>query len=55
MAMCSQRTMVYEEARQRHPCRWCRHVRCWGQPEVVWINPPPSEKGTNAATLMIAA
>jgi hypothetical protein len=45
---------VYEQARQRHPRRWSRSTRCWNQPEVVWINPPPPENGANAAKLVMA-
>jgi len=37
------RADVYEQARQRNPRRWSRSTRCWRQPEVVWINPPPPE------------
>jgi hypothetical protein len=37
------RTVVYEQARQLNPRRWSRSTRCWHQPEVVWINPPPPE------------
>jgi len=40
-AICQRRTEVYEQARQRHPRRWSRSVRCWRQPTVVWINEPP--------------
>ncbi|QNI87504.1 InsF-like transposase [Synechococcus sp. ROS8604] len=34
---------IHEQARQRNPRRWSRSTRCWRQPEVVWINPPPME------------
>jgi putative transposase len=54
MAISRHRARVYEQARQRHPRRWSRSTRCWRQPEVVWINPPPSENGTNPATLVKA-
>ena len=40
-AICQKRTLVYEQARQRHPKRWSRSIRCWKQPAVVWINEPP--------------
>ena len=42
-AICQKRTLVYEQARQRHPRRWSRSVRCWQQPDVVWINEPPDD------------
>ena len=42
-AICHQRTLVYEQARERHPRRWSRSVRCWQQPAVVWINEPPDD------------
>ena len=54
MAISRHRARVYEQARQRHPRRWSRSTRCWRQPEVVWITPPPSENGTNPATLVKA-
>ncbi len=41
-AICQTRTLVYEQARQRHPKRWSRSIRCWKQPAVVWINEPPN-------------
>ena len=49
------RTVVYEQARQRHPRRWSRSIRCWRQPEVVWINPPPSEIESKSITFAMAA
>ncbi len=39
--ICRNRARVYELARQLHPLRWNGTMRCWHQPEVVWINPPP--------------
>ena len=54
-AICRQRQLVYEQARQRHPRRWSRSTRCWRQPEVVWINPPPPENEPKRATLIKAA
>lgn len=50
-----QRAVVYEQARQRNPRRWSRSTRCWLQPEVVWINPPPAEGEFQPDTLMMAA
>jgi len=37
------RTQVYERARERHPRRWSRSIRCWSQPAVVWINQPTDD------------
>ena len=54
-AICHNRARVYEQARQRHPRRWSRNTRCWRQPEVVWINPPPPENDVTAVTLVMAA
>jgi putative transposase len=53
--ICHHRACVYEQARQRHPRRWTRSTRCWRQPEVVWINPPPPEINAEPATLALAA
>lgn len=39
-AICRQRTRTYEKAYVLHPARWSRHIRCWKQPEAVWINQP---------------
>jgi len=41
--ICRYRSVVYEQACQRHPKRWSRSTRCWHQPEVVWINQPPDD------------
>jgi transposase InsO family protein len=54
-AICRHRAQVYEKARQRLPRRWSRSTRCWHQPEVVWINPPPPEHELRPATLARAA
>ena len=43
IAICKQRAEVYEKARRAHPTRWSRHIRCWHQPEEVWINKPIDE------------
>ena len=53
--LCRHRALVYEQARQRHPRRWSRSTRCWRQPGVVWINPPPPENAIDPATLAMAA
>jgi len=54
-AISRHRAQVYEQARQRHPRRWSRSTRCWRQPAVVWINPPPSEHEPQPAILVRAA
>jgi putative transposase len=54
-AISHHRAQVYENARQRHPRRWSRSTRCWRQPEVVWIIPPPPEHEPRSATLGRAA
>jgi hypothetical protein len=43
MAICKQRADVYEKARRANPTRWSRSIRCWRQPEEVWINKPPND------------
>ena len=48
-------TVVYEQARQRYPRRWSRSIRCWAQPEVVWINPAPPENESVSDTFAMAA
>ena len=55
MAISHHRAHVYEQARQRHPRRWSRNTRCWRQPGVVWINPPPVDTADPAGTLVMAA
>ena len=55
VAISHHRACVYEQARQRHPRRWSRNTRCWRQPEVVWIHPPPPENGITTATLVKVA
>jgi hypothetical protein len=55
LAICRHRAQVYEQARQRHPRRWSRSTRCWRQPEVIWINPPPEENVPRSATFARAA
>jgi len=53
--ICLHRAPVYELARQLHPLRWSGTTRCWHQPEVVWINPPPPEIGINPAKSVVAS
>ncbi len=55
VAISHHRTRVYERDRQRHPRRWSRSTRCWRQPEVVWINPPPPENRSKETTMVMAA
>ncbi len=55
VAISRHRACVYEQARQMYPRRWSRSTRCWIQPEVVWINPPPSENEITPATLVVEA
>ena len=43
VGICRYRTGIYERARQLNPRRWSRSIRCWHQPEVVWISEPPDE------------
>jgi hypothetical protein len=40
---------------QLYPRRWSRSTRCWHQPEVVCINPPPPVNVAIPATLAMAA
>jgi transposase InsO family protein len=54
-AICRHRAGVYEQAREQHPRRLSRSTRCWRQPEVVWINPPPIENLSRSSTLAKAA
>jgi transposase InsO family protein len=53
--ICRHRAVVYDQARQLNPRRWSRAIRCWRQPEVVWIKPPPREIESTPATLTMAA
>jgi len=54
MEICYHRAIVYVQARQRHPHRWSRSTRCWHQPEVVWITPPPPAIDDIPGTLTMA-
>jgi hypothetical protein len=53
IAICRERTQVYEKARQAHPKRWSQSTRCWRQPVVVWINKPPEVLESNQALPLI--
>mgnify|MGYP006274708633 FL=1 len=50
-AISQQRTLIYERAREHHPRRWSRSVRCWKQPAVVWINEPTDDTSEQHALL----
>ena len=54
-AICQQRTLVYEQAREQHPRRWSRSIRCWQQPAVVWINEPPDATTAKDELLFLQA
>jgi hypothetical protein len=41
------RTVVYEQARLVNPKRWSRSIRCWKQPDLVWINEPLATQQTS--------
>jgi hypothetical protein len=55
IAICRERTQVYEKARQAHPNRWSQSTRCWRQPVEVWINKPPEGRQSNQALSFIQA
>jgi transposase InsO family protein len=40
IAICKKRADIYEQARLANPKRWSRSIRCWLQPDSVWINEP---------------
>ncbi len=46
---------IYEQARLANPKRWSRSIRCWKQPDLVWINPPADDFIAQTATLALAA
>ena len=48
--------MVFMEAMDLNPpLTLVSSTRCWGLPEVVWINPPPPENAMDPVTMMMAA
>jgi hypothetical protein len=53
--ICRQRSRVYELTRIANPKRWSRSIRCWKQPELVWINPPADDLVAQTAKLELAA
>jgi hypothetical protein len=55
IAICRERTQVYEKARQAHPNRWSQSTRCWRQPVVVWINKPAEGHQSDQALPFIQA
>ncbi len=45
----TQRQVVYENAKARHPERWSKNTRCWDPTKVVYLNPgkqPSEHRGT---------
>ena len=46
---------MYELARIANPKRWSRSIRCWKQPDLVWINPPAVDFIAQTAKLELAA
>ena len=42
-AIFAQRTVVYEQARAKHPTRWSGGIRNWALPNEVWLNRPAEE------------
>ena len=42
-AILAQRTILYEEARRRHPRRWAGPIRNWNPIQAVWLNPDRQE------------
>jgi hypothetical protein len=40
-------TVVYEQARLANSNRWSRSIRCWKQPDLVWINEPLATQQTS--------
>ena len=40
IASCRQRSHLYEQTRRQNPKRWSKSIRCWFQPDSVWINEP---------------
>jgi hypothetical protein len=55
LEICLHRTVIYEQARQRHRRRWSPSILSWRQPEEVWINPPPPAIETQRPSFAIAA
>ena len=45
--ICRQRSRVYELARIANPKHWSRSIRCWKQPDLVWINEPLATQQTS--------
>jgi putative transposase len=40
----SNRTAVYEAARQKNPNRWSKKIRNWSLEDEVWLNPEKDEE-----------
>ena len=47
IAICKKGADVYEQARLANPKRWSRSIRCWKQPDLVWINEPLATQQTS--------
>lgn len=44
-AIFTQRSMIYAQARSKHPERWSRNLRNWSLPTEVWLNRPTEDAG----------
>jgi len=53
--ICRHRAVIYKEARLRNPRHWSRSVRCWRQPDVVWVNQPPRAIESETSKFVMAA
>jgi putative transposase len=42
----SNRTAIYEAARQNNPNRWTKNIRKWSLENEVWLNPEKDETNT---------
>jgi transposase InsO family protein len=51
--ICRQRSRVYELARIANPNRWSRSIRCWKQPDLVWINEPLATEQTSLQVALV--
>jgi putative transposase len=44
----SNRTAVYEAAREKHPNRWSKEIRNWSLETEVWLNPEKDDQDASA-------
>jgi hypothetical protein len=51
--ICRQRSRVYDLARIANPKRWSRSIRCWKQPDLVWINEPLATEQTSLQVALV--